>query len=113
MVTSQRIRNTLIGIAGVHFVVSELSLRNLIALPTIRNTAGVDVLVASEDGSWHASIQVKTWQRKVTFWPVGRGYERWTGENKFYVFLRFLPKESHCEAFLESANRICEDVKCD
>jgi hypothetical protein len=42
----------LIGAAGVHFVVSELSLRGLIALPTIRNTAGVDVLVTDKKGTW-------------------------------------------------------------
>jgi hypothetical protein len=40
----------LIGAAGVHFVVSELSLRGLIALPTIRNTAGVDVVVTDKMG---------------------------------------------------------------
>lgn len=49
------ISNALIGIAGVQFVVSELSLTGLGALPTIRNTAGVDVLVATTDGSWHAT----------------------------------------------------------
>lgn len=113
MVTTRRVQNTLIGIAGVHFVVSELSLRGLIALPTIRNTAGVDVLVASTDASWHANLQVKTSQRKVTFWPVGMSYERWLGENSFYVFVRFLPKESRFEAFLESANRVSEEVQSD
>lgn len=113
MVTARRVQNTLIGIAGVHFVVSELSLRGLIALPTIRNTAGVDVLVASTDGSWHANLQVKTSQRKVTFWPVGAGYKRWPGESNFYVFVRFLPKESRFEAFLESANRVFKEVQRD
>ena len=45
-------RNTsLIGAAGVHHVVSELSLRGLIALPTIRNTAGVDVIVTNMNGN--------------------------------------------------------------
>jgi len=43
---------SLIGAAGVHFVVSELSLRGLIALPTIRNTAGVDVVIANKAGTW-------------------------------------------------------------
>ena len=36
----------LIGISGVHHVVSELSRRGLVALPTIRNVAAYDVLVA-------------------------------------------------------------------
>jgi hypothetical protein len=37
----------LIGATGVHYVVSELSLRGMIALPTIHNTAGVDVVVTN------------------------------------------------------------------
>jgi hypothetical protein len=113
MVTTRHVQNTLIGIAGVHFVVSELSLRGLIALPTIRNTAGVDVLVASTDGLWHANLQVKTSQRKVTFWPVGAGYERWLGESNFYVFVRLLSKESRFEAFLEQADVVARQVRID
>lgn len=37
-----KIPNDLIGVAGVHFVAYRLSLRGLIVLPTIRNTAGID-----------------------------------------------------------------------
>ena len=47
--------SALIGAAGVHFVVSELSLRGLIALPTIRNTANVDVIVTNKQGTWQAN----------------------------------------------------------
>ena len=42
--------NANIGIAGVHYVVSELALRRVVALPTIRNTAGYDIIATSEDG---------------------------------------------------------------
>ncbi|HEX77102.1 MAG TPA: hypothetical protein G4O03_01625 [Dehalococcoidia bacterium] len=108
-----KVANTLIGIAGVHFVVSELSLRGLIALPTIRNTAGVDVIVASSNGSWHANLQVKTSQRKVTFWPVSTHYEQWRGGNNFYVFVRFLGNESRFEAFLESADLVAQQVRAE
>jgi hypothetical protein len=66
---------SLIGAAGVHFVVSELSLRGLIALPTIRNTAGIDVVVVNYDRTWHANLQVKTSKRKVSFWPIGSRYK--------------------------------------
>lgn len=51
--------NALIGIAGVHYVVSELSRRGLIALPTIRNTQSYDFIAATRDGTRHANIQVK------------------------------------------------------
>jgi len=109
--TKPKVANQLVGIAGVHFVVSELSLRGLIALPTIKNTAGVDVIVASADGSWHANLQVKTSQKRVTYWPVGTRFEQWRGKNNFYVFVRFLEKESRFEAFLESADRVIQQVK--
>ncbi len=104
------ITNAVIGAAGVHFVVSELSLRGLIALPTIRNTAGVDVVVVTADGSWHANLQVKTSKNKVTFWPVGKRYEELRGKYNFYVFIRYLKKESRFEAFCESADRVAEAV---
>ncbi len=46
--SNKKLRNDLIGVAGVHFVVSELTLRGLIALPTIRNTAGIDIHVSEQ-----------------------------------------------------------------
>ena len=58
--SKQRSDTALIGAAGVHYVVSELSRRGLIALPTIRNTSGIDVIVTGRDGSRHANLQVKT-----------------------------------------------------
>ena len=63
--TSPTPNKALIGAAGVYFVASELSLRSLIALPTIRNTAGTDIVVVNKDGTWHANLQVKTSRSKV------------------------------------------------
>ena len=109
--TKSKVANALIGIAGVHFVVSELSLRGLIALPTIRNTAGIDVIVSSPDGSWHANLQVKTSQRKVASWPVGKRYDQWRVKDSYYIFVRFLQNESRFEAFLESADIVAQQVQ--
>ena len=95
----------------MHFVVSELSLRGLIALPTIRNTAGVDVVVVSADGAWHANLQVKTSRNRVRFWPVGKRFEQVCGKNNFYVFVRHIKREARFEAFLESADRVAEDIR--
>jgi hypothetical protein len=64
----KRIPSALTGIAGVHYVVSELSRRGMIALPTIRNMGAYDIVVASADGRRHANIQVKTSSKRVTFW---------------------------------------------
>ena len=97
---------SLVGAAGVHTVVAELSLRGLIALPTIRNTAGVDVIVSNKAGTRHANLQVKTSRSRVSFWPIGTKFAEWVGPNNFYVFLRFYPKEGHFEIFLESSEKV-------
>jgi hypothetical protein len=101
---------SLVGSAGVHHVVSELNLRGLIALATIRNTAGVDVLVANREGTWHANLQVKASRTKVNFWPVGGNWNRWVGPRNFYVFLRYDAKLPGFEAFLESSEILAENV---
>jgi hypothetical protein len=100
----------LMGAAGVHFIASELSLRGLIALPTIRNTAGTDIVVVNKSGKWHANLQVKTSRSKVSFWPVGKRYEEWHGENNYYVFVRFLNAQGRFEAFLEPASSVAEQL---
>jgi|SRR2546425_7931684 len=100
----------LIGAAGVHFVVSELSLRGLVALPTIRNTRGIDVVVVKSDGSWHAKLQVKSSKNKVNFWPVGSKYRDFSGPNNFFVFVRFVEREARFEAFLVQAEEAIKRI---
>lgn len=100
---------SLVGAAGVHAVVSELSLRGLIALPTIRNTAGVDVIVSNKAGTWHANLQVKTSRSRVSFWPVGTKYAEWVSTNNYYIFLRFNQKTGKFEIFMESSEKVAEN----
>lgn len=102
---------SLIGAAGVHFVTSELNRRGLIALPTIRNTGGIDVVVTSRDGNWHANLQVKTSHTRVTFWPVGKSYEAFVGPRNYYAFVRFLKKENRFEVFFERSGKAAFGVK--
>jgi hypothetical protein len=102
---------SLIGAAGVHFVVSELSLRGLIALPTIRNTAGVDVVVTNKSGTWQANLQVKISRSRVSFWPVGMKYNDWVGTNNYYVFVRYDPNKKAIEAFLASSEEVARLVE--
>jgi hypothetical protein len=109
--SNRKLPNDLIGVAGVHFVASELTLRGLIALPTIRNTAGIDILVSEPDGSGQASLQVKTSLKKVDFWPTSRPERCLRGQCSFYVFLRFLLERNRFEAFLESGDNVAKQVK--
>ncbi len=98
------------GAAGVHFIASELSLRGLIALPTIRNTSGIDIVVVNKSGTWQANLQVKTSRTKVSFWPVGKQFDIWQGNNNYYVFVRFLKAEGRFEAFLEPAKSVAKHL---
>ena len=102
---------TLIGAAGVHFVVSELSLRGLIALPTIRNTAGIDILVSEPDGSGQAELQVKTRSSEEDYWPTSGPERCLKGPRSFYVFVQYLPDEKRFEAFLESGSNVAKQVQ--
>ena len=116
-VANSKVSNTLIGIAGVHYVVSELSRRGLIAMPTIRNTAGMDVLVAEPDGSAQGVLQIKTAGRKKIqqerrqWWPVSKPDKCLKGPNVFYVFVRYDEDKEKVEAFLETADAIVKQVE--
>jgi len=57
-VTDEKSSKDLMGAAGVHFVAFKLSLRGFIALPTIRNTAGIDLLVKNTPTGGFASENV-------------------------------------------------------
>jgi len=115
---NSRVSNALTGIAGVHYVVSELSRRGLVAMPTIRNTPGIDVLVAEPDGSSQAVLQVKTSREVKTFqeekrqwWPTSKPDRCLIGPNAFYVFLRYRQDRGKFEVFLESADAVVEQIR--
>jgi hypothetical protein len=92
--------NNLTGIAGVHFVVSELSRRGIIALPTIKNTAAYDIVAVNPEGTTHANIQVKTSSRRVNFFPMPPAEKVRAGKQDVYVLLRWVEKQGAYEVFL-------------
>jgi hypothetical protein len=90
----------LVGIAGVHYVAAELSRRGLIALPTIRNTAGYDIIVITPDGKKHANIQVKTSLKEAKSWIMPPAKEVRTMPNDYYVLVRWVEREKRFEGFM-------------
>jgi hypothetical protein len=92
--------NALIGIAGVHYVVSELSRRGLIALPTVKNTAAYDIVALNEQGTKHANIQVKASSKKVGFFPMPEPEKVKQGPQDIYVLVRWIAAENNYESFL-------------
>jgi len=110
---TQKVSKTLIGVAGVHHVVSELSRRNLIALPTTRETAGYDVIVATVDGKRHANIQVKASSRQhVRFWPVaGKPAGIRTGADDHYIFLEGLGQDGEIRTYALRGIEVLKEIK--
>lgn len=82
-----RLGKGLTGVAGEYFVAGELSRRGYIASITLRNTRGIDILAASEDGRRTAAIQVKTYQGSGKGWPLNRKAETLAAPDLFYVFV--------------------------
>jgi hypothetical protein len=101
----------LVGSAGVHHVVSELSRRGIIALPTTRNTPAYDVLASSLDGRRHANIQVKTSLKRVNFFPMPPSASVRCGDQDYYVFLRWLRSESRFEGFMLTGRQARAEVR--
>jgi hypothetical protein len=83
----RRISKGLSGVAGEYFVAAELSRLGFIASITLRNTRGVDILVAGADASRSAGIQVKTNQGNQKRWMLNKKAESLEEDGLFYVFV--------------------------
>lgn len=105
------IDTNLTGIAGVHFVVSELSRRGIVALPTIKNTAAYDIVAVNREGTRHANIQVKTSSKRVNFFPMPAAEKVRAGKHDVYILLRWLTNQNTYEAFLLTGRQARDAVK--
>jgi hypothetical protein len=68
--TAESLDKSLKGVAGVHFVVAQLSLRGFVALPTTRNLKSFDVVAFQQDISKAVFLQVKSTDQPKSGWPV-------------------------------------------
>ncbi len=82
-----RLRKDVAGNAGVLFVAAELSRRGLNALPTIRNTEGVDIIASEPLGGASVGIQVKTSQSGQKKWLLSKKSEELEAPTLFYVLV--------------------------
>lgn len=106
-------KRTLSGIAGVHYVASELSRRGLIALPTTKNLPAFDILVANVEGTRHANIQVKASSKRAPFFPMPPPEKVRTGRHDYYVLVRWIESAARYEGFLltgKQAQKAVEDT---
>ncbi len=85
-----RASGSLSGVAGVHFVVGELSRLGLIALPTVKNTKGIDIIASTQDLTKTIYVQVKANKIKYNFWILGKALNN---RDLFYVFVNLLSNQ--------------------
>ena len=103
--------HALIGIAGVHFIVAELSRRGMVALPTVRNTAGYDIIVSNAQGTKFANIQVKSSSQRVTFFPMPPSNKINDHHSAFYALVRWIDREEKYECFFLTGAEAKAEVK--
>ena len=120
----KRSDNSFIGAAGVHYAAYKLTRKGMIALPTVRNTPGTDLIVTSHDGRRHVNIQVKTTKSKTaTFWIIcstKKFEERKNRLGKIDYFLLLRPRRaddpdteemSEFEGFLLTATEAKQEMQ--
>jgi len=86
----------LVGACGVFYVSAELSRRGWIAMPTIRNTSGIDIIATKDDEV--VNIQVKTNSYGKIRYLLNKSNEELIDCNLYYVFVT-LKAEGECPEF--------------
>jgi hypothetical protein len=102
--------NELTGISGVHFVVSELSWRGMIALPTVRNLAAYDIIVTSRNGRKHANIQVKTSGGRGNFFRMPPSHKIKSGPHDYYVVVHRRDEATPFKGFMLTGKEAKREV---
>jgi hypothetical protein len=75
------------GIAGVYSAAAELSKQGYIASITLRNTKGIDIMVANADATKTVGVQVKTNQGSLDWWLLSDKAEDYFADNLFNIFV--------------------------
>ena len=109
MKAANKIANNQVGIAGEYFVAGELSRRGRIASLTLKNTKGIDVLVADAEASSYIGVQVKTNSEKRNEWMLNIKAETFQAPNLFYVFVNLCGQEPP-EYFVVPSRVVAEQV---
>lgn len=78
---TRKLSSILTGVSGEYFVATELSRRGFLCSITLKNTRGIDILVANEEATKNIGIQVKTNQRDKTTWLLNEKSENFYSKN--------------------------------
>lgn len=106
-----KISRNLSGIAGTYYVAAELSRRGYVALVTLKNTAGVDIFVSSEDSFKSIGIQVKTNQHnKRKGWLLSKKNEDIHNDNLIFVFVNMKEDGERPDFYIIPSVTLAEEV---
>lgn len=107
-----KISSNLSGIAGTYFVAAELSKLGYVALVTMKNTKGIDLLVSSENSFKSIGVQVKTNQSdKRIGWVLSNKNEDLYNENLLYVFVNLKEGQIRADYYIVPSEIVAEYVK--
>lgn len=106
-----KISKSLTGVSGEYFVAAELSRRGYIASLTLRNSKGIDVLVANEEGTKTLGIQVKTNQNSESSWVLSIKNEDYNSDNLIYIFVNLNDVNDMPSYYIVSSKDVAEYIK--
>ena len=108
---TEKITGILAGVSGEYFVAAELSRRGIISSVTLKNTKGIDILVANETATRIIGIQVKTNQNDRKAWVLNSKAEDFFADNLFYVFVNLIDNEHLPEYYIVPSKDVADAVK--
>ena len=105
----EKLDKALVGACGVFFVSAELSRRGWIAMPTIRNTQGIDIIATKAEQS--VNIQVKTNSYGKVKYPLDKKNEEMIDDNTYYVFVTLKEFNERPDFYIFRSGYIAEYIK--
>ena len=110
-VQTEKIAGILAGVSGEYFVAAELSRRGIISSVTLKNTKGIDILVANETATRIIGIQVKTNQNDRRAWVLNSKAEEYCANDLFYVFVNLIAIGKLPEYYIVPSKDVADAVK--
>lgn len=104
-----KVPKSLVGACGVFHAAAELSRRGWIAMPTIRNTEGIDI-VAVRSGKT-ANIQVKTNSYGKARFPMRTKNETLVAPNIFYILVTLKDEGKRPDFYVVPSKIVAEYIK--
>lgn len=102
-------KKPLVGACGVFYVSAELSRRGWIAMPTIRNTSGIDI-IASKDNR-DVKIQVKTNSYGKIKYPMNKSNEALIADDLYYVFVTLKDERERPDFYILRSEFVARYIK--